>query len=74
MCLFAIRHDNAQTHQLDRWMLRFLIEHALPLENKAPAFSNSPLDDMQKQARELSKQGRFTDFTDMVSLQYTDVS
>lgn len=73
-CLFAVKHDNAQTHQLDRWMLRFLIEHALPLDDEAPAFKNSHIDDVQKQAQELSKQGRFTDFTDLASMHYTDVS
>ncbi|ETS82474.1 hypothetical protein PFICI_04350 [Pestalotiopsis fici W106-1] len=71
LCLLAVRNENAQTHQLDRWMLRFLVEHALPLESKVPGLSN--MNGMWVQAQELRKQGRFTDFTEMAPAHYTGV-
>lgn len=34
-CLLLSHHRADHTHRLDRWMLRFLLEYALPLEDKA---------------------------------------
>lgn len=48
-------------------MLRFLIEHALPLESEAFELSTSSSDELQAQRQELCEQGRFTYFDDMVS-------
>lgn len=38
-CLSAV---DAHTHKIDRWMIRFLIEHALPLDEKMPNPGPSP--------------------------------
>ncbi|KAJ9148943.1 Nonribosomal peptide synthetase 12 [Pleurostoma richardsiae] len=66
MCLLSADH----THQLDRWMVHFLIKHALPLEPKAfyprAEFSASyavSQGAVSLRTRELADQGRFTEFT-----------
>lgn len=56
-----------RTHELDRWMVRFLIEHALPLEERPYSFAQSGTaferEDMSVNAKLLTEQGRFTDFS-----------
>ena len=36
----CLQSTTAKTHQMDRWMLRFLLEHALPLQNRPAASSD----------------------------------
>lgn len=61
-CLLAESH----THRLDGWMVRFLMEHSLPLEDKdffTMATHVSPGSrDISARAQELSDQGRYTVF------------
>lgn len=61
-CLLAEAH----THRLDGWMVRFLMQHSVPLENKefSPILTDvSPRPSaISMRAQELTKQGRYTMF------------
>ncbi|KAF4636660.1 hypothetical protein G7Y89_g1426 [Cudoniella acicularis] len=61
-CLFAKQHP----HKLNRWMIRFLIEHALPIDEKVSdlAYTSTPheLQIMHVETQKLTDQGRFTNF------------
>lgn len=53
------------THKLDRWMLRFLIEFALPLQEDTTLREPEPPIDggaISDQTQRLVLEGRFTDF------------
>lgn len=61
-CLLAETH----THRLDGWMVRFLMEHSLPLEDKdffsMTAHVSPRSGDIAERAQELAEQGRYTVF------------
>ncbi|KAH7134145.1 hypothetical protein EDB81DRAFT_726057 [Dactylonectria macrodidyma] len=63
-CLLSTDH---RTHQLDGWMIRFLIEYALPLEEKdiqpVKSAMMSDIDSFSSRTQALTKQGRYTSFT-----------
>jgi hypothetical protein len=62
-CLLAKQH----THKLNRWMIRFLIEHALPIDEKVSdlASTTTPheLQIIHAETQKLTHQGRFTSFS-----------
>lgn len=64
MCLLS---TDQHTHQLDKWMLRFLIEHALPLDQKAfyaNAYSTALASSIfSRKTQHFTEQGRFTDLS-----------
>lgn len=52
-----------QTHILDRWMVRFLLEYALPLDDKAiPPRTASEMEIISTQAQFFSQKGRLPEF------------
>lgn len=56
---------DSHTHKIDKWMVKFLLDHALPLDAKAPTviFPSSPdltAGALTEQVRQLSERGRFT--------------
>ena len=61
-CLLA----KQRPHKLDRWMIRFLIEHALPIDDKvsdlASATTPHELQIIHVETQKLTNQGRFTSF------------
>ncbi|KAH8692576.1 hypothetical protein BGW36DRAFT_436274 [Talaromyces proteolyticus] len=58
--LFSYRHH---THRLDRWMVRFLFEYALPLNDKAAnPHSAAEMEIISTQAQMFSQQGRLSTF------------
>ena len=61
-CLLA----NQPTHKLSRWMIRFLIEHALPIDEKVSGLASTTtpheLQIMYLETQKLTDQGRFTSF------------
>lgn len=53
------------THRIDRWMVRFLFEYALPLNDKVmDRRSVAELEIISTQAQMFSQQGRLTRFDD----------
>ncbi|KAH6874036.1 fungal-specific transcription factor domain-containing protein [Thelonectria olida] len=62
-CLLSIDY---RTHKLDGWMIRFLIEYSLPLEEKdvEPVMLGRDLDmaSFSTRAQVLTEQGRYTSF------------
>lgn len=63
---FCLLSTDYKTHQLDGWMIRYLIEYSLPLEEKdvQPVRSGMSLDMDNFSARTqiLTEQGRYTTF------------
>ncbi|KAH7349397.1 hypothetical protein B0T11DRAFT_130561 [Plectosphaerella cucumerina] len=63
---FCLLSTDYKTHQLDGWMIRFLIEYSLPLEEKdvQPVRSGMSLDMDSFEARTqvMTEQGRYTTF------------
>ncbi|KPM46172.1 hypothetical protein AK830_g277 [Neonectria ditissima] len=63
ICLLSVEH---QTHRLDGWMVRFLIEHSLPLEEKEiqtlPLGLEMAPDSLFTMTQEFTQQGRYTNF------------
>lgn len=60
-CLLLSHHHN--THRLDRWMVRFLLEYALPLENKAiDPHTTCEMKIISTQAHIFSEKGRLPAF------------
>jgi hypothetical protein len=68
-CLLAKHH----THKLNKWMIRFLIEHALPIDDKVTNYlatdsttiTHDPPHDLSMlhvETQKLTDQGRFTNF------------
>ena len=52
-----------QTHRLDRWMVRFLFEYALPLEDKAiTPHTRLEMSIISTQAHIFSQKGRLSTF------------
>ncbi|RSL74387.1 hypothetical protein CEP53_000283 [Fusarium sp. AF-6] len=62
VCLLSAEY----THRLDGWMVRFLIEHSLPLADKTlqtvPSGIDMNTDSLSIRAQELQQQGRYTNF------------
>lgn len=57
---------STESHKLDGWMVRFLLDHAVGLEDRYSA-SGSPLQNAEdygetSRTRELRESGRYTDF------------
>ncbi|KAJ3533831.1 hypothetical protein NM208_g7808 [Fusarium decemcellulare] len=63
ICLLSVEHSS---HRLDGWMVRFLIEHSLPLEARGfqavPSGIEMEPDSLSLMAQEFTEQGRYTDF------------
>jgi hypothetical protein len=60
-CLLLSHHQ--RTHRLDRWMLRFLFEYALPLEDKAVGSHTAlEMEIISTQANIFSQKGRLHTF------------
>ncbi|KAH8600670.1 hypothetical protein B0O99DRAFT_681546 [Bisporella sp. PMI_857] len=63
MCLLS---ETSHVHTLNKWMIRFLIEHALPLEEKASdaemATTSDECDIISTRSQRLAEQGRYTTF------------
>ncbi|KAM0555078.1 hypothetical protein ACHAPJ_006427 [Fusarium lateritium] len=63
---FCLLSTDYRTHQLDGWMLRFLIEYSLPLGEKdtAPVTSGMDLDmdSFSARTQAVTEQGRYTTF------------
>lgn len=60
-CLLLSHHH--QTHRLDRWMVRFLLEYALPLDDKVIASPTaSEMEIISAQAQLFSRKGRLPEF------------
>lgn len=57
---------STESHKLDGWMVRFLLDHAVGLEDRYSS-SGSPLPNVEvdgeiSKTRELRESGRYTDF------------
>lgn len=60
MCLIAA---HLPTYRVDKWMLRFLIEHSLPLEGQdSNLLASVELETLSAQIQRSAEQGRFTNF------------
>lgn len=60
-CLLLSHHQH--THRLDRWMLRFLFEYALPLKDKAIGPHTAlEMEIISTQANIFSQKGRLPAF------------
>ena len=60
----CLRNVDAHTHKIDRWMVKFLLEHAILLSDKSPdghSESTSPQDFSEApEMQRLSERGKFT--------------
>lgn len=70
-CLFPV---SSETHRLDGWMLRLLIEHSLPIavkrgprEGTVSGTVSVPPDNIGTRAEEFAKMGRYTDIQSELS-------
>lgn len=63
---FCLLSTDSKTHQLDGWMVRFLIEHSLPLEEKdiqpVKSAMHLDVDSISARTQVLTEQGRYTAF------------
>ncbi|OGE53531.1 hypothetical protein PENARI_c007G08863 [Penicillium arizonense] len=60
MCLIAV---HLPTYRVDKWMVRFLIEHSLPLEGQdSNLLASVELETLSTQIQRSAEQGRFTNF------------
>lgn len=59
MCLLSA---TSHAHTLNKWMIRFLIEHALPLDGNASDFSTGTSQIISTETQKFTEQGRFTTF------------
>ncbi|KAM0325946.1 hypothetical protein ACHAQA_007251 [Verticillium albo-atrum] len=64
---FCLLSTDYKTHQLDGWMIRFLIEYSLPLGDKEVQTIRSgidlDLDTFSARTQQLTEEGRYTTFT-----------
>ncbi|KAH7150311.1 fungal-specific transcription factor domain-containing protein [Dactylonectria estremocensis] len=71
---FCLLSTDYRTHQLDDWMIRFLIEYALPLEEKdiqpVKSAMMSDMDGFSSRTQAFTEQGRYTSFTTQNSLDW----
>lgn len=58
--------SSQESHKLDGWMVRFLLEHSLSLKEKGSAYASTSIvvepDSVSSQAQKMTQQGRYTDF------------
>lgn len=60
-CLYFSYHQNR--HRLDGWLLRFLFEYALPLDDKASdGYTAAEMEVISTQAKVFSQNGRLPVF------------
>lgn len=57
---------STESHRLDGWMVRFLLEHSLALEKRELPFPSSNVEidpeGLSPKAKELRERGRYTNF------------